>query len=121
MRPSQFTTLSPQQLLTTLSTATLAVNASRFQVSLSAIRRWRLRLAIPAYYHHQAYAEVLAILQAHPEGLSGAEIARVRGVSRQAAHQVLTQLRAEGRAEKQGGQWDARWVLTGCAEEHGAC
>ncbi len=112
MRSSQFSTLSALQLQSTLSTATLAVNATRFHVSVSAIRRWRLRLGIPAYYHQQGYDDVLAILQAHPEGLSGAQIARLRGVSRQAAHQVLAQLRAEGKVEKQGGQWDARWVLT---------
>ena len=117
MLRSSFTTLSPLELQQSLGTATLSVNADRFGVSMSAVRRARLRLAIPAYYHHQPYAEVLAILRAHPSGLSGAQIARIRGVSRQAAHQVLAALRAEGRAEKHGGQWDARWVLTAPMEE----
>lgn len=112
MRRSLLNNLSPTELQQSLSTATLSTTADRFGVSLTAIRLWRLRLGIPAYYHHQAYDETLAILQSHPEGLSGAQIARLRGVSRQAAHQVLAQLRAEGKVEKQGGQWDARWILT---------
>ena len=94
-----------------LCTATARTNAVRFQLSPACVARWRVRLGIPAYRHHAAYGEVLAILQAHPEGLSGAAIARQRGVSRQAVHLVLSGLRAEGKVCKHGAKSNARWVL----------
>ena len=102
-----------------LRSATALTNAARFHISTALANRWRVRMGIPAYRHHAAYSEVLAILQAHPEGLSGAAIARLRGVSRQAVHLVLSALRTEGKVRKHGAKFNARWVLVR-AEAHSA-
>lgn len=104
--------IPPDELAPLLASATLSANAVRFGVSIATMRCWRLHLGLPPYRHRgAAYREVLALLRAHPLGLSGALIAQQRGVSKQTTQELLSTLRARGEVCKLGGRRFARWVL----------
>ena len=102
-------THSRTALCEALATATLKTNAARFGVDSKTLWRWRQRLGVPAYKHHQAYRDTLTLLHQAPNGLSCSAIAYRRDVSRQAAHQVLQALHAEGHVEKRVDGRVVRW------------
>ena len=70
--------------------------AAQVGVSLSTVARWRYALRIPAYTLHATTQRYLAVLAAHPHGVTAHEIAVALGVTRQAAHAMLTRLARQG-------------------------
>mgnify|MGYP001565296465 CR=1 FL=1 len=70
--------------------------AAQAGISLSTIARWRYALRIPAHTHHATTQRYMAVLAAHPHGVTAREIAAALRVTRQAAHAMLTRLAYNG-------------------------
>mgnify|MGYP001592307544 CR=1 FL=1 len=80
-------------LLGTMPDRCLAMHSG---VSLSTIARWRYALRVPAHGMRATTQRYLAALAVHPCGATAHEIATALGVTRQAAHAMLTRLAYNG-------------------------
>ena len=75
--------------------------AAQVGVSLSTVARWRYALRIPAHTQHATTQRYLAVLATHPRGVTAHEIAVALGVTRQAAHAMLTRLAKNGLVKRE--------------------